>query len=266
MSNMARIVYITTLLAVGGLSYAAGRMMTAPVAEFVPVRDAIPVAVSAADSEAVLDLRRAESEIAALKAELSRMRTAAAEKAPVADPPAAPMAVDAKMDFSKLLASATDSMEQLKRKNPEKYAAVTAVRDQLMKSFRDARARQDSFLQSIDLSLLSEEERANHAAYLEVLERSTKQKDALRDAVPGGGQLSQESLVEIAQTGQELSRLRESERTALANAVGKSVGLDEAGSAELFSVFEDIYKATEPGMPSFMPNGIDVQVLPGPIR
>lgn len=244
MKHIKILTVILIILALG-LGYAAGFLTTkhnAPTATTAATKERI-VKVNSGSAEDALELSKALSEIAALKAEKERLEKALAEATPEDAPP------EAMEEQGNRRVSMRERLEELKTSDPERYAEIMKRREEMEARMAQMREERDSFLGSIDVSLMTEEEQANHARYMEMLAQQEALGEQLRAAMESGEEISEEMRQQMGETMREMHQLRDAERTALLNAVGTSMGLSDDEVSDFTSLIEDVMSVTSGGGP-----------------
>ena len=251
-SSTSFIGILIALLIVGGAAFAAGRFFATPVIETVIETSDTGRTAPVVSSTDALELNKALTENEALKAELRKLR----EELAAAQQPVQSVAEKPKRP-TRSFTSAKDWMEDMKKKDPERYNAIMERRKQLATAVSDAKAKRADFLESIDTSLLPASAQSDHRDYMQALERQDELMERFRKSMEAGERPSQELREQMAGIQGTLSTLRDRERDALIGAVARSVGLGEQDAAEFSSLIREVYDATDRhlniGRGGFMP-------------
>lgn len=247
---MKKQLLIVTALAAGGfaLGWFSRALQREALAEPAPAEpSAAPLVRSANDSETMLALSRANSEVAALKAEKARLEQALqAKEAAAAAAEAAIAAVQPQQEPPRQR-SRREVLEEMKEKDPERYQKMVADRARFMQERREAQANQQDFLSSIDLSLLSEQEQLVHAQFMAAVQQQAALMEKQAERFDSGAEPTEEERQEIWETMRTVNELRDVERQALLGAVATSMGLSESDSADFTQLLTEIYDATSGG-------------------
>lgn len=215
----------------------------APQARVVRVSNVVP-------AEAALKLSVALSEIDALKAEKARLQELLSERTPPAE--------EGEADASDVEPmSMREFMEDLKERDPEHYEEIMRQRmawDNLMAEVRRLRA---NFFDSLDTSLLTPEELANHTRYLELL-RTRDALDAQFDAaIENGEEITIEMSEAMAATVEEMYPIQIAEREALLKAVGTSMGLQGPEAEAFAAIIHEVIGVTSDDPSDLVPPDLD---------
>ena len=234
-----------------GASYAAGKFFADPIIaeQAGPAATQIVTVRDGADATA---LNKALSELEALRTENASLRKAldAAEQEAVQPPPE-----ERERPQRRQRMSWQARMEELKKTNPERYNEEMARRESFQKAIEERRNQRNSFLGSIDTTLLSQEGQEIHERYTAALAGADAIGEQLRTLMESGEEPSEELRETMRSTMQTLMETREAERENLLTAVATSMGLsaDESeGFAELIAEIVSATGGMGPGGPGPM--------------
>ena len=215
-----------------GWFFAPGKVVAAPTVETVRT-----IRVEG-DGEQALALSKALSEAEALRAERDALRAQLAEAQ--AQPEAAETAEEAPRRLS-----ARERMEELKRTDPKRYEEMQARRQEFRTRMAEALATRDDFLGSIDLSLLTEEQRETHRRFTEALAAQQEAMARMDAAMESGVEPTEEERQQMREAFRNVRDLQNAERDALLGAVATSMGLQAGEEADSFvEVVKSVYDST----------------------
>ncbi len=232
---------VLALLFIAGAGYAVGRFTTTPQIEVLSESTTQTVTVKDADDAAALV--RALSEIEALKAEKSRLEEQLESEDEEIDPgPIRP--IEEAEEPARRRQSWRERMEELREKDPERYAEEMERRANFAKIMEQARSERVNFLDSIDTSLLSEEAQAVHERFITAIARQGQLQSEIMAAVDAGEQPPEELRSQMHDVFQEIHETRDIERSSLLDAIAISMGL-EGNDVEDFTVLvNEVFNAT----------------------
>ncbi len=228
-------------VALVGAGYTAGRFFTEPIVEVLPGA-ASTSTVTVRDGSDALALAKALSEVEALKAENAKLRQAAEKPAEVVA-----QAPDGEQPPPRM--NWEERMKALKEADPERYAEIQARRQQFHQMMVEVRTKRANFLDSIDTSLLTPEGLENHTRFTEALARQAELDDQIHAAMDAGERPSDELRLAMRDTWQVLNETRSSERVALLDAIGSSMGLVGQDVEDFRKLVDEVYEATGSGGP-----------------
>ena len=208
------------LVAVAAAGYAAGRLGAPTPPPFPsPTPEAAPA--PRADAGAALDLAKAESELAALRAERDGLRE---ELAALRRPP------EPEAEEPERPRSPTDWMERMKREDPEGYERMQAERKAFHTRLQAFVAEREDFLGNVDESLLTPEQQETHRRFVEAIALQRSLTERMVSGEPLTEEVRRQAFANIG----TVAALQEAEREALLGAVATSMGLEAGEQTETF--------------------------------
>ena len=133
-------------------------------------------------------------------------------------------------------------MEELKRTDPKRYEEMQARRQEFRTRMAEALATRDDFLGSIDLSLLTEEQRETHRRFTEALAAQQEAMARMDAAMESGVEPTEEERQQMREAFRNVRDLQNAERDALLGAVATSMGLQAGEEADSFvEVVKSVY-------------------------
>lgn len=256
--------YVVGALIVGGGAFAAGRFSVKSTYTEVPLLGASEVAVR---SDVEADLLMLRSENAALRSELEAVRTAATEE--VTGLPGSSESAASIADLAEAQPAAEGNAEAQARQQRRRERRQPTPEAMAMMRERMAETHQNrvSFLDSVDISLLTAEQQAVHAAYTDALARRAEAMETMMLRAEAGEEPTDEERRALWENSRELRRLQEAERGALFEAVGVSMGLSQEDAVSLSETIREINDSTSDSfrrMPGPPPPSADGQTPPPP--
>lgn len=195
-------------------------------------------------------LKAAEDRIKVLEGELvsAKAKAAAARTAEKKDEaPEAPAAGGLDDDIQKTVMSlkpGDDLLEKFKDKIPEEQLAQIHDVFEKMRAARANRARgRLAFLESVDVSGMTDDERANHTRLQELLAK----REDLASKMKAGVIPDMGAIAEIAQVGQEMESVAKQERSALIRQTGRVLGYTGDDVEVFHDTMIDVFDATSSG-------------------
>ena len=126
-----------------------------------------------------------------------------------------------------------ERVEKFKRERPDEFAALQRRREAIRAARKAAADNRQDFLSSLNLDLLTEEQRRVHALYVEANET----RNALRKEISAlrreGKEIPADLQVRLADAESVLCADREREQGALREAAARAAGLDESAVRQL---------------------------------
>lgn len=137
-----------------------------------------------------------------------------------------------------------DLLEKFKDKIPEDQLAQIHDVFEKMRAARANRARgRIAFLESVDVSGMTEAERSNHKRLQELLTKREELASKMQAGViPDFG-----TIAEIAQVGEEMEPIAKQERSALIRQTGRALGYTGDDVEVFHDTMIDVYDATSSG-------------------
>ena len=128
-----------------------------------------------------------------------------------------------------------ERMEKFRRERPDEFAALQRRRESIRAARKAAVDNRQDFLDSIDLSFLTEGQRKTHVAYADALAARQEARERMAAARRTGAAVSDD----------DRAQLQAAERAALIEAAARSVGLEKAEDVKGFrEVISAIFEAT----------------------
>lgn len=236
---MNKVIAVTVVFFLIGGAFVAGRFSVKPMYAEIPLAETASGRVRVGSEADLLMLR---SENAALRAEVTALR-AAAESASVPQPTvliggAGRAAVPAEQEFP-ADDTAKEEAERRLRRGPSPEAMA-----RMRQHMADTQQSRVTFLDSVDLSLMTAEQQEIHAAYTEALSRRAAAMETLMMRAEAGEEPTEEERRAVWEVSRELRRLQNDERNALFEAVGISMGLGQDEASVLADVIREINDST----------------------
>lgn len=245
--------HVIVLLFVAGAAYAIGRI-TAPTVMAPAQTTTASTSTFTPTAEDTLALSVARSEIEALKAEKQRLQEALEQGAPITEEAAEEVAEVAPPEHERPR-SWREHMEELREQDPERYQKEMERRENFMKMIQQNREARASFLDSIDLSLLTPEAQENHLRFSTALARQGELQAQLMAAMESGEMPDEELRQEMHSVFREIMDTRDAERDALLDAIATTMGLEGDGIAEFTALVNEVFSATSGNMMRMPPRG-----------
>lgn len=121
-------------------------------------------------------------------------------------------------------------MERMQRENPERYAEVQQRREDRLRRMDELHDNRRTFLESVDVSRMTEEQRENHQRLLDAMSKAAEFQRKI--TVGDWSQLSEEERMEGFNTVRNLDELYREERRYIIEETGRSYGEDGARFAD----------------------------------
>ncbi len=132
-------------------------------------------------------------------------------------------------------------VDALQETDPEFYATIKEAQAREQERIHKSRSERDTFLEDIDLSLMTEGQRVTHQAYCDALARMDALQDEQQQALEAGDDETFEAKArEAFELRLQLSDLRAAEYNALIGAIGQSMGLSKLDTLELTQLLHQI--------------------------
>ena len=127
-----------------------------------------------------------------------------------------------------------ERVENLKREHPDEWEALQRWRESIRAARKAAADSRQDFLDSIDVSFLTEEQRKTHVAYADALAAQQEARERMAAARRTGAAVSDADRVQL-QAGERVIREQgEAERAVLLEAAARSVGVEGAEDLKRF--------------------------------
>ena len=138
-----------------------------------------------------------------------------------------------------------ERMEKFKRERPDEFAALQRRRESIRAARKAAADDRQEFLDSIDLSFLTEEQRKTHVAYADALAARQEARERMTAARRTGAAVSDADRAQLQAAERVIREQGEAERAALVEAAARSVGIEKAEDVKCFrETISAIFKAT----------------------
>lgn len=138
-----------------------------------------------------------------------------------------------------------ERMEKFKRERPDEFAALQRRREAIRAARKAAADDRQEFLDSIDLSFLTEEQRKTHVAYADALAARQEARERMAAARRTGAAVSDVDRAQLLSAERVIREQGEAERAALFEAAARSVGVDGAEDVKRFrEVISAIFEVT----------------------
>ena len=136
-----------------------------------------------------------------------------------------------------------ERVERFKRERPDEFAALQRRRESIRAARKAAADNRQNFLDSIDLSILTEEQRKTHAAYADALAARQEARERMAAARRTGAAVSDSDRAQLQAAERIVREQGEAERAALLEVAARSVGVENAEDVKRFretilSIFE----------------------------
>lgn len=138
-----------------------------------------------------------------------------------------------------------ERVEKFKRERPDEFAALQRRRESIRAARKAAADNRQNFLDSIDLSFLSEDQRKTHVAYADALAARQEAQERMAAARRTGAAVSDADHAQLQAAERVIREQGEAERAALIEAAVRSVGLERAEDVKGFrELISAIFEAT----------------------
>ena len=142
-----------------------------------------------------------------------------------------------------------ERVEKFRRERPDEFAALQSRRESIRAARKAAADERQNFLDSIDTSFLTEEQRKTHVAYADALAARQEARERMAAARRTGASVSDSDRAQLQAAERVIRERSEAERAALFEAAARSVGVESAEDLKRFrETISAIFEATrEPG-------------------
>lgn len=138
-----------------------------------------------------------------------------------------------------------ERMERFKRERPDEFAALQRRRESMRAARKAAADNRQDFLDSIDVSFLTEGQRKTHVAYADALAARQEARERMAAARRRGAAVSDADRVQLQASERVIRERGAAERTALLEAAARSVGVEGAEDLKRFrETISSIFEAT----------------------
>ena len=138
-----------------------------------------------------------------------------------------------------------ERVEKFKRERPDEFAALQRRREAVRAARKAAADNRQDFLDSIDVSYLTEGQRKTHVAYADALAARQEARERMAAARRTGAAVSDEDRAQLQAAERVIREQGEAERAALVEAAARSVGVENAEDLKRFrETISAIFEAT----------------------
>ena len=138
-----------------------------------------------------------------------------------------------------------ERVEKFKRERPDEFAALQRRRESIRAAWKAAADNRQEFLDSIDLSFLTEEQRKTHVAYADALAARQEARERITAAWLKGAEVSDADRRQLQTAERVIREQGAAERAALFEAAARSVGVEGAEDLKRFrETISSIFEAT----------------------
>ena len=138
-----------------------------------------------------------------------------------------------------------ERMERFKRERPDEFAALQRRRESMRAARKAAADNRQNFLDSIDVSFLTEDQRKTHVAYADALAARQEARERMAAARRTGAAVSDADRAQLQTAERVIREQGEAERAALIEAAARSVGVENAEDLKCFrETISAIFEAT----------------------
>ena len=138
-----------------------------------------------------------------------------------------------------------ERVEKFKRERPDEFAALQRRREAIRAARKAAVDNRQEFLDSIDLTYFTEEQRKTHAAYADALAARQEARERMAAARQTGAAVSDEDRAQLQAAERVIREQGAAERAALLEAAARSVGVAGAEDLKRFrETISSIFEAT----------------------
>ena len=135
--------------------------------------------------------------------------------------------------------------EKFKREHPEEWERIQKQRKARLEAMKKALADRKDFLSSVSDELLSAEQRKVHAAYRTALTVREEARERIRKATASGGEAEVEDYRLMNRADRTIRENAQAERTALREALGRSLGISDAELSTFTETLKSIDDSVE---------------------
>ena len=127
-----------------------------------------------------------------------------------------------------------ERVEKFKRERPDEFAALQRRRESIRAARKAAADSRQDFLDAIDVSFFTEEQRRTHAAYADALAARQEARERMAAARRTGATVSDADRAQLQAAERVIREQGEAERAALLEAAARSVGVENADDLKRF--------------------------------
>lgn len=140
--------------------------------------------------------------------------------------------------------TAEERAAKFRREQPEQWKAIMQERDRREQARRAVREKRQNFLDTVDISLFNDEQRKVHQEFADAMAERNACREEIRVLREQGKHPSAELRRRMSAAEHALSKNIEAERSALFEATGRALGVEESALKELSATLSDIVDAT----------------------
>ena len=118
-----------------------------------------------------------------------------------------------------------ERLEKFKRERPDEFAALQRRRESIRAARKAAADNRQEFLDSIDLTYFTEEQRKTHAAYADALAARQEARERMAAARRAGAAVSDADRAQLQAAERVIREQGAAERAALFEAAARSFGV-----------------------------------------
>lgn len=138
-----------------------------------------------------------------------------------------------------------ERVEKFKRERPDEFAALQRRREAIRAARKAAADNRQDFLDSIDVSFLTEDQRKTHVAYADALAARQEARERMTAARRTGAAVSDADRAQLQAAERVIREQGAAERAALVESAARSVGVENADDLKRFrETISAIFKAT----------------------
>lgn len=127
-----------------------------------------------------------------------------------------------------------ERVEKFKRERPDEFAALQRRREAIRAARKAAADNRQNFLDSIDLSFLTEDQRKTHVAYADALAARQEARERMAATRRTGAAVSDDDRAQLQAAERVIREQGAAERAALFEAAARSVGVEDAEDLKRF--------------------------------
>lgn len=225
----------------------SSREITPVTVRQTPEKPAEPVATEqpVADEGLLQDLAGKDKEISDLQLELNDLRSYLDDaRAKLAEIEGEKAERDKRRESYR--SRFRTNMDELKEKDPERYAKIQKDREDFRNRITDTMAKQSAFVLDLDVTKMSEEQRTNHERLVQVLDENWTHMEAIKES--DGTDAASDARISLMKNAGELRGLFEVERETALQDLGRQIGYEDAEDSKAFAdTVSEVYDMTSLG-------------------
>ena len=138
-----------------------------------------------------------------------------------------------------------ERLERFRREHPDEFAALQRRRESIRAARKAAADNRQDFLDSVDVTYLTEEQRKTHVAYADALAARQEARERMAAARRTGAAVSDADRAQLQAAERVIREQGSAERAALFEAAARSVGVENAEDVKRFrETISVIFEAT----------------------